>query len=82
MKDEGRTQMRLLGFSFKTEAIWMLIFALGPAIVGLLIVLVVLGGNPCADQHHNSKSTIKIKNFLYSGGIIEDSVSAQRRATR
>ena len=35
--------MKLIEFSFKTEAIWMLIFSLAPAIVGLLIVLVVLG---------------------------------------
>lgn len=34
--------MKLYGFSFKSEAIWMLIFCLAPAVAGLLIALVVL----------------------------------------
>lgn len=42
MKDEGRTMIKLSGFSFKTEAIWMLIFSLAPAVAGLLIILVSL----------------------------------------
>ena len=40
---DGRTLMKLIGFSFKTEAIWMLVFSFAPAIVGLLFVLIVLG---------------------------------------
>ena len=35
------TVMKLLRFSFKAEAIWMLVFGFAPAVVGLLIVLVV-----------------------------------------
>jgi hypothetical protein len=34
--------MRLLDFSFKRESVWMLVFGVAPAIVGLLIMLVVL----------------------------------------
>lgn len=33
--------MNLYGFSFKAEALWMLVFALAPAILGVLILLVV-----------------------------------------
>jgi hypothetical protein len=33
--------MNLLRFSFKNEAMWMTIFAFGPAAVALLILLVV-----------------------------------------
>jgi len=44
---EGRRQkvrmtMKLSGFSFKTEAIWMVVFNFAPAVVGLLIVLLIL----------------------------------------
>ena len=31
-----------LNFSFKREAIWMLVISLAPAVIGLLILLVVL----------------------------------------
>ena len=31
-----------LKFSFKREAIWMLVFSLAPAVIGLLILLVVV----------------------------------------
>ena len=31
--------MKLLTFSFKNEASWMVIFSLGPAVIGLLILL-------------------------------------------
>jgi hypothetical protein len=34
--------MKLSGFSFKTEAIWMVVFNFAPAVVGLLIVLLIL----------------------------------------
>jgi len=34
--------MNLFRFSFKREAIWMLVFSLAPAVIGLLILLVVL----------------------------------------
>jgi hypothetical protein len=34
--------MKLFRFSFKLEPIWMLVFSLGPAVVGLLIVLFVV----------------------------------------
>jgi hypothetical protein len=33
--------MKLFRFSFKLEPIWILVFSLGLAVVGLLIVLVV-----------------------------------------
>jgi len=33
--------MKFSGFSFKTEAVWMLIFGFVPAVVGLLIFLAV-----------------------------------------
>ena len=32
----------LIRFSFKSEAIWMLIFSLAPAVVGSLILLVAV----------------------------------------
>jgi len=38
---KGRTRMMLATFTFKTEAVWMLIFSLAPAVIGLLVVLVV-----------------------------------------
>lgn len=31
--------MKFLTFSFKTEALWMVIFSLGLAVIGLLILL-------------------------------------------
>jgi hypothetical protein len=31
--------LKALGFSFKSEPIWMVVFSLGPAVLGLLIVL-------------------------------------------
>ena len=34
--------MKLFRFSFKLEPIWMLVFSLGPAVVGLLIVLFIV----------------------------------------
>jgi hypothetical protein len=34
--------MKLLSFSFKREAMWMLFFSFAPAALGLLILLVVL----------------------------------------
>ena len=34
--------MRLLRFTFKNEAIWMLIFSLGPLLIGLAILLIVV----------------------------------------
>lgn len=34
--------MKPLRFSFKSEPIWMLLFSLGPATLGLLVLLVVL----------------------------------------
>jgi predicted membrane-bound mannosyltransferase len=33
--------MKVYGFSFKNEAIWMLVLSLAPAIVGALILLIV-----------------------------------------
>jgi len=33
--------MRLLRFSFRNEAIWTMMFSLGPPIIGLLIFLIV-----------------------------------------
>ena len=33
--------MRLLDFSFKRESVWMLVFGVAPAIVGLGIMLLV-----------------------------------------
>jgi len=33
--------MRLLRFSFRNEAIWTMIFSLGPPIIGLAIFLIV-----------------------------------------
>jgi hypothetical protein len=33
--------MKTFGFSFKSEPIWMLLFSLGPALLGLLAVLIV-----------------------------------------
>jgi len=35
--------IKVSGFNFKTEAIWMLIFGLGSLVAGLLITLVVVG---------------------------------------
>lgn len=34
--------MKLFPFSFKLEPIWMLVFSLGPVVVGSLIVLFVI----------------------------------------
>ena len=34
--------MKLLRFTFKNEAIWMMIFSVAPAIVALLVILIVL----------------------------------------
>ena len=34
--------MKLYQFSFRREPIWMLVFSLAPAILGLLVLLVVL----------------------------------------
>jgi hypothetical protein len=34
--------MKVFRFSFKLEPIWMLVFSLGPAVVGSLIVLFVI----------------------------------------
>jgi hypothetical protein len=33
--------MKLIRFTFKNEAIWMMTFALGPVIVGTLILLAI-----------------------------------------
>ncbi len=33
--------LRLFRFSFKLEPIWMLVFSIGPAVLGLLALLVV-----------------------------------------
>jgi hypothetical protein len=33
--------MKLLRFTFRNEAIWMMIFSVGPGIIALLIVLIV-----------------------------------------
>jgi hypothetical protein len=34
--------MRLLKFTFKNEAIWMLILSLGPFLIGLAILLILV----------------------------------------
>ncbi len=34
--------MKLIRFSFKSEAIWMMLFSFGPVVVGLLIFLLAL----------------------------------------
>ena len=34
-------RMNLYRFSFKSEALWILVFAFAPAILGILILLVV-----------------------------------------
>jgi len=34
--------MKLLRFTFKNEAIWMMIFSVGPLIIALLVVLIAL----------------------------------------
>ncbi|MGH9962014.1 MAG: hypothetical protein ACREBC_33610 [Pyrinomonadaceae bacterium] len=34
--------MKLIQFSFKSEPIWMLVFSLAPALVGLVFLLLVL----------------------------------------
>jgi hypothetical protein len=34
--------MRLLRFTFKNEAIWMLIFSLGMFLIGLVVTLIVV----------------------------------------
>jgi len=34
--------MKAFGFSFKSEPIWILVFSLGPGILGLLIVLFIV----------------------------------------
>jgi len=33
--------MKLTDFSFKREPLWILVFSLGPAALGLLVVLIV-----------------------------------------
>ena len=33
--------MKLLRFSFKDEAMWMMILSVGPAVIGVLILLTV-----------------------------------------
>lgn len=34
--------MKIFRFSFKSEPIWMLLFSVGPAVLGLLALFVVL----------------------------------------
>ena len=34
--------MKLLSFTFKNEAIWMMIFSVAPVIVALLVILITL----------------------------------------
>jgi hypothetical protein len=34
--------MKLLRFTFKNEAIWMMIFSLAPATIALMVILIVL----------------------------------------
>jgi len=34
--------MKLLRFTFKREAIWMMIFSVAPAIIAFLVILIVL----------------------------------------
>jgi len=34
--------MKLTGFSFKSEAVWILIFSLGIPLVGFLVYLIIL----------------------------------------
>jgi len=34
--------MKVLGFSFKREAVWLLVFAIAPAVLGVLVMLIVL----------------------------------------
>ena len=48
--DDGertRRVMRMLRFTFKNEAIWMLISSLGLVLIGLLITLVVVSPEVC-----------------------------------
>jgi hypothetical protein len=33
--------VKLFGFSFKREPIWMLVFSLGPGVLGVMIVLFI-----------------------------------------
>jgi hypothetical protein len=39
---QDQTPMKLPTFLFKTEPIWILIFGLAPAVIGLILALVVL----------------------------------------
>jgi len=34
--------MKMIGFSFKSEAIWMLVFSIAPGVLGLLILFFVI----------------------------------------
>ncbi len=34
--------MKLLRFTFKNEAIWMIIFSVAPAIIALLVISIIL----------------------------------------
>jgi hypothetical protein len=34
--------MKLIRFSFKSEPIWMFLFSLAPAVLGLLVILLAL----------------------------------------
>jgi len=34
--------LRLFRFSFKLEPIWMLVFSIGPAVLGLLVLFIIL----------------------------------------
>jgi uncharacterized membrane protein YeaQ/YmgE (transglycosylase-associated protein family) len=34
--------MKVFSFSFKREAVWMIVFSLAPAVIGAIIMLIVL----------------------------------------
>ena len=38
---QRESYMKLLRFTFKDEAIWMMIFSVAPAIVALLVILIM-----------------------------------------
>jgi len=38
----GKANMKLLRFTFKREAIWMMIFSVAPAIIALLVIAIVV----------------------------------------
>jgi hypothetical protein len=40
--NQRKRKMKLLRFTFKREAIWMMIFSVAPAIIALLVILIVL----------------------------------------